>query len=428
MNKFATLDRENPLSAVLKVVGVGGGGCNAIGSMIARGLQGVEYVAVNTDAQVLEGSKASHKIQVGNNITRGLGAGADPNIGKKAVEEDRDKISEVLAGSDMVFITAGMGGGTGTGGAPIIASVAQSIGALVVGIVTKPFRWEGKLRMMNAESGIQELRKHVDSLIVIPNERILNILDGTVNAFAAFDKPNEVLYEATRGIADIITVEGLINVDFADVRAVMNQSGEALMGCGIASGENRAIEAAQKAIASPLLEGVNIRGAKSVLLNITGSSNLTIQEINEGNSVIFEAAGEEANVIFGCVRKEEMNDYVSYTVIATGFDTARKSFAAGSFKPQEKKTGEQLSFRGGFNFMDSDSIDKEDLEVPTILRVKSPSTQLDDSEEEDAEKSFTENASRYSWAKEKMEQKEPTKKDDDEDDDESSSFLRMIMD
>lgn len=428
MKKFATLDRENPLSAVLKVVGVGGGGCNAIGSMIARGLQGVEYVAVNTDAQVLEGSKASHKIQVGNNITRGLGAGADPNIGKKAVEEDRDKISEVLAGSDMVFITAGMGGGTGTGGAPIIASVAQSIGALVVGIVTKPFRWEGKLRMMNAESGIQELRKHVDSLIVIPNERILNILDGTVNAFAAFDKPNEVLYEATRGIADIITVEGLINVDFADVRAVMNQSGEALMGCGIASGENRAIEAAQKAIASPLLEGVNIRGAKSVLLNITGSSNLTIQEINEGNSVIFEAAGEEANVIFGCVRKEEMNDYVSYTVIATGFDTARKSFAAGSFKPQEKKTGEQLSFRGGFNFMDSDSIDKEDLEVPTILRVKSPSTQLDDSEEEDAEKSFTENASRYSWAKEKMEQKEPTKKDDDEDDDESSSFLRMIMD
>jgi len=426
MNKFATLDRENPLSAVLKVVGVGGGGCNAIGSMIARGLQGVEYVAVNTDAQVLEGSKAVHKIQVGNNITRGLGAGADPNIGKKAVEEDRDKISEVLAGSDMVFITAGMGGGTGTGGAPIIASVAQSIGALVVGIVTKPFRWEGKLRMMNAEAGIMELRKHVDSLIVIPNERILSILDGTVNAFAAFDKPNEVLYEATRGIADIITVEGLINVDFADVRAVMNQSGEALMGCGIASGENRAIEAAQKAIASPLLEGVNIRGAKSVLLNITGSSNLSIQEINEGNSVIFEAAGEEANVIFGCVRKEEMNDYISYTVIATGFDSARKSFAASSFKPQEKKTGEQLSFRGGFNFMDADSIDKEDLEVPTILRVKSPSTQMDDSEQEETEKTFTENASRYSWAKEKMEKKEQTNKEDD--DDESSSFLRMIMD
>lgn len=427
MLKFATLDREKPMSAVLKVVGVGGGGCNALGSMIARGLNGVEYVAVNTDAQVLESSKAHHKIQVGTNITRGLGAGADPNIGRKAVEEDRERIAEVLAGSDMVFVTAGMGGGTGTGGAPIIASVAQSIGALVVGIVTKPFKWEGKLRMLNAEQGIQDLRKHVDSLIVIPNERILSIIDGNINAFAAFDKPNEVLYEATRGIADIITVEGLINVDFADVRAVMNQSGEALMGCGIASGENRAIEAAQKAISSPLLEGVNIRGAKSVLLNISGSSNLTLQEINDGNNVIFEAAGEEANVIFGCVRKEEMNDYVSYTVIATGFDSVKRSFAAGNFKSHPKKPGEQLSLRAGFNFLDTNNIDKEDLEVPTILRVKSPSTQMDEPEEDETENSLTEKASRYSWAKEKMEQKDPNKKSDD-DDDESSSFLRMIMD
>ena len=427
MIKFATLDQEKPMSAVLKVVGVGGGGCNALGSMIVRGLQGVEYVAVNTDAQVLESSKANHKIQVGSNITRGLGAGADPNVGRKAVEEDREKIATVLAGSDMVFVTAGMGGGTGTGGAPIIASVAQSIGALVVGIVTKPFKWEGKLRMMNAEQGIQELRKHVDSLIVIPNERILNILDGNINAFAAFDKPNEVLYEATRGIADIITVEGLINVDFADVRAVMNQSGEALMGCGIASGENRTVEAAQKAISSPLLEGVNIRGAKSVLLNISGSSNLTLQEINDGNNVIFEAAGEEANVIFGCVRKEEMNDYVSYTVIATGFDSAKRSFAASTFKSQSKKPGEQLSLRGGFNFMDTTNVDKEDLDVPTILRVKSPSSQMDEPADDEEEKSFSENASRYSWAKEKMEQKDPNKKSD-EDDDESSSFLRMIMD
>jgi cell division protein FtsZ len=280
--------------------------------------------------------------------------------------------------------------------------------------------------MMNAEQGIQDLRKHVDSLIVIPNERILSILDGNINAFAAFDKPNEVLYEATRGIADIITVEGLINVDFADVRAVMNQSGEALMGCGIASGENRAIEAAQKAISSPLLEGVNIRGAKSVLLNISGSSNLTLQEINEGNNVIFEAAGEEANVIFGCVRKEDMNDYVSYTVIATGFDSARKSFAQCNFKSSSKKTGEQLSFRGGFNFMDP-NVDKEDLDVPTILRVKSPSSQIEEPEDEEPETSLSEKASRYSWAKEKMEQKEPNKKSNDNDD-ESSSFLRMIMD
>ena len=282
--------------------------------------------------------------------------------------------------------------------------------------------------MLNAEQGIQELRQHVDSLIVIPNERLLSILDGSVNAFAAFDKPNEVLYEATRGIADIITVEGLINVDFADVRAVMNQSGEALMGCGIASGENRAIEAAQKAISSPLLEGVNIKGAKSVLLNVTGSSNLTMQEINEGNNVIFEAAGDEANVIFGCVRKEEMNDYVSYTVIATGFDSGRKTFVTPAQKPELKKSGEQLSFRGGFNFMDNDSVDKQDLEVPTIIRVQSPDTQLENSEEDElADSSLAAEASRYSWAKQRMEKKEPEQKSDN-DDDESSSFLRMIMD
>jgi cell division protein FtsZ len=433
MNKFATLDREQPTSAVLKVVGVGGGGCNAIGSMISRGLDGVEYVAVNTDAQVLESNSAKHKLQVGSTITRGLGAGADPNIGKKAVEEDREKIAEILAGSDMVFVTAGMGGGTGTGGAPIIASVAQSVGALVVGIVTKPFKWEGKTRMINAEQGIQELRQHVDSLIVIPNERLLSILDNSTNAFAAFDKPNEVLYEATRGIADIITVEGLINVDFADVRAVMNQSGEALMGCGIASGDNRAIEAAQKAISSPLLEGLNIKGARSVLLNVTGSNTLTMQEVHEGNSVIFEAAGEEANVIFGCVRKEEMNDYVSYTVIATGFDSARKAFPVTESIAKVEGEQESLDFRGGFNFMNAGDIDKDDLEVPTILRVRSPNSSLEDSEEEPAEKEdeesrFTIDASRYSWAKQKMEKEEPDKNKKDDDDDESSSFLRMIMD
>ena len=422
MARFATIDTERPMSAVLKVIGIGGGGCNAIESMIARGLTGVEYVAINTDAQVLRGSSATHKIQCGGSITRGLGAGADPNIGKKSVEEDREQIAEVLAGSDMVFITAGMGGGTGTGGAPVVASIAKSIGALVVGIVTKPFRWEGKTRMMNAEKGIQELRQHVDSLIVIPNERLLNILDKSTNAFAAFDKPNEVLYEATRGIADIITIEGLINVDFADVRAVMNQSGEALMGCGIASGENRAIEAAQKAISSPLLEGVNIKGAKSVLLNVTGSSSMSMQEINEGNNVIFEAAGEEANVIFGVVRKEEMNDYISYTVIATGFDSARGSSAAKTLATR-KSTSTKLpeNLNSGFLFGQS-NVDSNDLEVPTILRVNSPKASLDD-EEEDTPSGFTVESSRYSWAKEKAEKKD--KPDDDED---SSSFLRMIMD
>jgi cell division protein FtsZ len=431
MSRFATIDRAKPMTAVLKVVGVGGGGCNAIESMIRRGLSGVEYVAVNTDAQVLASSSATHKLQVGTSITRGLGAGADPNVGRKSLEEDREKLADILAGSDMVFVTAGMGGGTGTGGAPVIASIAKSTGSLVVGIVTKPFRWEGKKRMLNAEQGIQDLKQYVDSLIVIPNERLLSILDKTTTAFAAFDKPNEVLYEATRGIADIITVEGLINVDFADVRSVMNMSGEALMGCGIASGENRAIEAAQKAISSPLLEGVSIKGAKSVLLNVTGSSNLTMQEINEGNNVIFEAAGEEANVIFGCVRKEEMNDYVSYTVIATGFDAAQSGFSsrpAAQTKPKDKEV-----FRGGFNFLESNDVDTTDLDVPTILRVKSPKSTLEDSqdknkkEENPPQSGFNFESSRYNWAKDKKkrEEEEPVSRNNDED---SSSFLRMIMD
>lgn len=423
MFRFATLDKDEAMSAVLKVVGIGGGGCNAIESMIKRGLSGVEYVAVNTDSQVLNSSSAAHKIQVGSTITRGLGAGADPNVGKKSIEEDREKIADVLSGSDMVFVTAGMGGGTGTGGAPIVASIAKSIGSLVVGIVTKPFRWEGKKRMLNAEEGIQELKQYVDSLIVIPNERLLNILDKGINAFAAFDKPNEVLYEATRGIADIITIEGLINVDFADVRSVMNQSGEALMGCGIASGENRAIEAAQKAISSPLLEGVNIKGAKSVLLNVTGSNNLTMQEINEGNNVIFEAAGEEANVIFGCVKKEEMNDYVSYTVIATGFDASHKTYAPKTNKKSEAKEKGNDNFIGGFQFLDRKEVDPEDLEVPTILRVKSPKSSLDKKDEEIPKSGFNFDSSKFSFSKEKEEANES--QNDDED---SSSFLRMIMD
>ena len=424
MAQFLTLEKGSSMSAILKVVGVGGGGCNAIESMIARGLIGVEYVAINTDAQVLNSSSATHKIQVGTAITRGLGAGADPNVGKKSLEEDREKIAEVLSGSDMIFVTAGMGGGTGTGGAPVVASIAKSIGALVVGIVTKPFRWEGKKRMLNAEQGIMDIKQYVDSLIIIPNERLLSILGKDINAFAAFDKPNEVLYEATRGIADIITIEGLINVDFADVRAVMNQSGEALMGCGIASGENRAIEAAQKAISSPLLEGVNIKGAKSVLLNVTGSSNLTMQEVNEGNNVIFESAGEEANVIFGCVRKEEMNDYVSYTVIATGFDTAAHgvSKAAAEVKPKRIDT-----FRGGFNFLEDSISNSEDLDIPTIYRVKSPKSTLEDkNDEKDLPKSgFNFDSSRYNWAKEKSDK---VNSENDNDDEDSSSFLRMIMD
>lgn len=424
MPTFATLDRQESLSAKLKVIGIGGGGCNAIESMIKKGLNGVEYVAVNTDAQVLSKSTATHKIQVGNSLTRGLGAGADPNVGKKATEEDREKITKILEHSDMVFITAGMGGGTGTGGAPIVASIAKSLGALVIGIVTKPFRWEGKKRMMNAEQGIKELTQYVDSLIVIPNERLLNILDKTVSAAAAFDKPNEVLYEATRGIADIITIPGIINVDFADVRSVMNESGEALMGCGIASGENRAVEAAQKAISSPLLEGVSIKGAKNILLNVTGSSNLTMQEIDEGNRIIYEAAGEEANVIFGWVNKEEMNEYVSYTVIATGFHTSSKPEVKSNFKPQEKEKKQEPKLPlGGFSPRKFEIDENDDLNVPTIFRVKGANKKMMD--DEPSEQTGFRFDQFDAFEKEEVAETKNSRK---EEDDSSSSFLRMMMD
>ncbi len=424
MPRFATLDQEARMSAVLKVVGVGGGGCNAIESMIHRGLSGVEYVAMNTDSQVLEKNSASTKIQIGKSITRGLGAGADPNVGKKATEEDREKISKVLEGSDMVFVTAGMGGGTGTGGAPIVASIAKSIGALVIGIVTKPFRWEGKKRMLNAEQGINELRQYVDSLIVIPNDRLLSILDKSVSAATAFDKPNEVLYEATRGIADIITISGIINVDFADVRSVMNESGEALMGCGIASGENRAEEAAQKAISSPLLEGVSIKGAKNILLNVSGSSNLTMQEIDEGNKIIYDAAGEEANVIFGWVNKEEMNEYVSYTVIATGFDSAvGKKHISTVFEREEKKKEEPKKANTGFSVKQLELEEAEDLDVPTIFRVKGAKSNLLDDSPFPQSGFKVEKENKYDKDEEHI-----NKKQDDDSEDDSSSFLRMMMD
>jgi len=434
MEKFVTIDRSEKMSAILKVVGVGGGGCNAIESMIKRGLTGVEYVAVNTDAQVLEGNNAQKKVQVGVKITKGLGAGADPNVGRKAVEEDKEKLTEILSGSDMVFVTSGMGGGTGTGSAPVVASIAKSLGALVVGVVTKPFRWEGKMRMKNAEEGILELKKYVDSLIVIPNERLLSIVDPKASFKIAFDKPNEVLYEATRGIADIITIQGLINVDFADVRTVMNQSGVAMMGTGMANGENRVIEAAQKAISSPLLDGVNIKGAKNILLNVTGSSDMSIQEVIEGNSIIYDAAGDEANVIFGCVQKEDMKDYVSYTVIATGFDSFKKGYESTP-KPEVKKEGERIfpARKITSGFIASKGIDDlrgEDLATPTIFRVidaakkneaekdkKSLEDTLNAGYKSDKVRNFNEDESNRA--------KVNSHYDDEED---SSSFLRMIMD
>jgi cell division protein FtsZ len=306
--------------AKIRVVGVGGGGGNALNSMIRRGLKGVDFFAINTDLQALERSDAPNKIQIGKNLTRGLGAGADPSVGHRAVEEDRDEIARALAGSDMVFVTAGMGGGTGTGGGPLVANIAKSIGALVVAIVTRPFHCEGKKRMVQAETGIEELKKQVDTCIVIPNQKLLSIVERTTPLTDAFDIANQVLHGATRGISELITVPGLINVDFADVRTVMREMGDAVMGSGVAKGENRAVEAAHAAISSPLLEDVSIAGAQGVLVNITGGSSLSLVEIDEATEIIHEAAGEEANVILGAVIDDNMNDDIMVTVIATGFN------------------------------------------------------------------------------------------------------------
>jgi cell division protein FtsZ len=314
------LDVTRHNGAQIRVVGVGGGGGNAVNSMIEKGLQGVEFIAINSDLQALERNGAKHKIQVGKNLTRGLGAGADPQIGHRAVEEDRDEIAQTLDGADMVFITAGMGGGTGTGGAPIVANIAKTVGALVVGIVTKPFNCEGKRRSAQAEMGLEELKKHVDTLIVIPNQKLLSIVERNTSLIDAFNVANDVLYNATRGISELITVPGLINVDFADVRTVMREMGDALMGTGVCKGESRAIEAAQSAISSPLLEGVSISGAQGVLVNVTGGKSMTLVEVDEATNVIYEAAGDDANIILGAVVDDRLDEEVMVTVIATGFN------------------------------------------------------------------------------------------------------------
>ncbi|MFC1477408.1 cell division protein FtsZ [candidate division KSB1 bacterium] len=309
--------------ATIKVVGVGGAGGNAINGMIQGRLSGVDFVAVNTDAQALDANKAELKIQIGRNLTKGLGAGADPEIGRKAMEEDRERILEILQDTDMVFITAGMGGGTGTGASPAVAEIAKEVGALTVGIVTKPFQFEGKVRMKRADEGIIELREKVDTLITIPNQRLLSIVSRDTTLQTAFSVADEVLYQATKGISDLITFPGIVNLDFADVRRIMRDKGNALMGTGSASGENRSIEAATQAISSPLLEEVSINGALGVLINICGGKELTLFEATEASSVISDAVGEESEVIFGAVIDEEMKDEIRVTVIATGFDRER---------------------------------------------------------------------------------------------------------
>ncbi|MGL4820754.1 MAG: cell division protein FtsZ [Bacilli bacterium] len=305
--------------ANIKVVGVGGGGNNAVNRMIACGVQGVEFMTLNTDAQALQFSKSDNRMQIGMKLTRGLGAGANPEIGKKAAEESREQIEEALQGADMVFVTAGMGGGTGTGAAPIVAQVAKEMGALTVGVVTKPFKFEGKKRMVQAEQGIANLKESVDTLIIIPNDKLLEIVDRNTPMVEAFREADNILRQGVQGISDLIAIPGLINLDFADVKTIMSDRGTALMGIGSASGENRAVEAAKKAISSPLLE-TSIDGAKGVLMNITGSSNLSLFEVQEAADLVESAADEEVNLIFGSVINDNLKDEIIVTVIATGFD------------------------------------------------------------------------------------------------------------
>ena len=325
--------------AVIKIIGVGGGGLNAVNNMIRSGLEGVEFYVANTDSQVLASSIAQNMIQLGEEITRGLGAGADPDIGYAAAKESVEEIRKALEGADMVFITCGMGGGTGTLGSSAVAEVAKELGCLTVGVVTKPFLFEGKRRMRNAERGIEEMRKHVDTLITIPNQRLLSIAGRNTSLLETFRRADDVLFQAVKGISDLIIFEGLVNVDFADVRTVMSERGMAMMGTGEASGENRAVEAAEKAISSPLLEDISIHGAHGVLINITASPDVTLQEVNEAAELIHAEAYDDANLIWGMVIDPNLQDKVRVTVIATGFGDARSEDTTVTV-PQVTKTGD----------------------------------------------------------------------------------------
>jgi cell division protein FtsZ len=314
-------------NARMKVVGIGGGGGNAVNRMIEERLEGVEFLSVNTDAQALLNSKSDVKLQIGKKLTRGLGAGARPEIGRQAIEENRDEVLRALTNADLVFVTCGMGGGTGTGAAPVVCELAREAGALTVGIVTKPFLLEGRKRMRQAELGIAEMRKNVDTMIVVPNERLLAVVGKGIPFQEALKKADEVLLHATQGISSLISVTGLVNVDFADVRTVMQSGGSALMGTGIGRGENRAIEAAQQAIASPLLDNVSISGATGVLVNITGGADLTLGEVHQINEIVHEAVGDDAEIIFGAVHEPAMQGEIRVTVIATGFDKPAAAIA-----------------------------------------------------------------------------------------------------
>ncbi len=389
---------DNGLSAKIKVIGVGGGGGNAINNMIASELMGVEFIAANTDSQALEMSRADLKVQLGRNLTKGLGAGAKPDVGREAAEESADEIRQVLEGSDMVFVTAGMGGGTGTGAAPVIAEISKELGALTVAVVTKPFGFEGKRRSTQADEGIERLKEVVDTIITIPNDRLRSLAQPNTPFLEMFRKADEVLYYAVRGISDLIVVQGYVNVDFADVRTVMAEMGMALMGTGMAAGERRALEAVQMAIANPLLEDVSISGARGILMNITASTaSLSMDEVDQASTLIYEEAHEDANIIWGTVFDDSMGDEIRVTVIATGIgrekqvvptdeqivthiDSARKrrlaeETADGEPAPvsqggmQEPFPGERQHKKGG-EFTGLHSLDTDELEIPAFMRKK----------------------------------------------------------
>ena len=338
--------------AKIKVVGVGGAGNNAVNRMIDSGVKGVEFIVANTDLQVLNASKATNKLQIGEAITGGLGAGANPEVGREAALESKEEIKEALKGADMVFVTAGMGGGTGTGAAPIVAEIAQDLGALTVGIVTKPFRFEGKRRMEHALIGLDELKKHVDTLIVIPNDRLRDIIDKSTPMLEAFKEVDNVLHRGVQSISDLIAVSGLVNLDFADVKTVMEKRGNALIGIGLGVGENRAIEAAKQAVSSPLLE-TSINGATDAIINVTGGTSLTLFEAEDAAEVVRQSANTDINIIFGAVINENLNDEVIVTVIATGFDEpATNNYQEDIERPTRKQAEE----------------DNEDFDIPPFLR------------------------------------------------------------
>jgi len=351
---FELMDLSTTSTARIKVIGIGGGGGNAVNTMIGYSLQGVDFIVANTDTQALGASASPIKIQLGTEVTKGLGAGANPEVGKQAAMEAREIIREHLEGADMVFLTAGLGGGTGTGGTPVIAEICKELGVLTVAVVTKPFQFEGKRRNYQAEEGVEELRRIVDTLIVVPNQRLLSLGGRNLSLLEAFKKADDILYHAVKGISDLIIIPGLINLDFADVKNTMSNMGLALMGTGTASGENRAVEAAQRAISSPLLEDNSIQGAHGVLLNITGGPDMSLFEVNEASSLIQAEAHEDANIIFGTVIDENMGDEIRITVIATGFEDMSG----------RKNTVVKMSHLGGLR--------RDDLSKPAYLRKDKP--------------------------------------------------------